>query len=115
MADWNEICFVLSKSLPANISEQLFEQKVIQALEKMGWSQYKGELAVRESIQIGSVNRINPDITIRSENGENEIVVEIKKPSEDLGAERFRNQLFSYMRMTRVNLGILIGSKIQIS
>ena len=114
MTDWNELCFVLKKSLASNISEQLFELKVIQAMEKLGWSQYKGELSIRESIQIGSVNRIHPDITIKSDNGQNQFVVEIKRPSEDLSAERFRNQLHSYMRMTRVHLGLLIGNKIQV-
>jgi len=114
MTDWNELCFVLNKSLASNISEQLFELKVIQAMEKLGWSQYKGELSIRESIQIGSVNRIHPDITIKSSDGQNQFVVEIKRPSEDLTAERFRNQLHSYMRMTRVNLGLLIGNKIQV-
>ena len=41
MDKWNELCFILSESINSNISEQLYEPKVIQAFEKLGWSQYK--------------------------------------------------------------------------
>ena len=38
MEKWNELCYILSENLPTNTSEQLFELKVVQAFEKLGWS-----------------------------------------------------------------------------
>jgi len=110
---WNEICFILTKSVPNNSSEQLFESKVIQAFEKLGWSHFKNEISVREKIQIGSSGRISPDLIIRSEE-KNLIVVEVKRPSENLSNPSYQNQLASYMRMLRLNFGILIGNEIKI-
>ncbi len=112
---WNELCFILSESINSNISEQLYELKVIQAFEKLGWSQYKKEISVRESIQLGAAGRIAPDLIIKSNSlDKNLFVVEIKKPSANIDYSGFRDQLYSYMRMLKLNFGILIGSKIQI-
>lgn len=58
MEKWNELCFILSESIPSNALEQLFELKVIQAFEKLGWSHFKNEISVRESIQLGASGRI---------------------------------------------------------
>lgn len=111
---WEEICFILTETIPSNVSEQIYENKVIRVFEKLGWSQYKKELAVRESIQLGSVNRIYPDIIIRNERSEVVCVVEIKKPAEDLNFIGHRDQLASYMRMLRTHVGILIGDRIKV-
>jgi len=113
MDKWDELCFILSESINSNISEQLYELKVIQAFEKLGWSQYKKEISVRESIQFGAAGRITPDLIIKSQ-GKNLFVVEIKKPSANIDNSGFKDQLYSYMRMLKLNFGILIGSKIQI-
>ncbi|NOQ91969.1 MAG: hypothetical protein GQ552_04545 [Flavobacteriaceae bacterium] len=115
MDKWNELCFILSESVNSNISEQLYELKVIQAFEKLGWSQYKKEISVRESIQLGAAGRIAPDLIIKSHSeNKNLFVVEIKKPSANIDYSGFKDQLYSYMRMLKLNFGILIGSKIQI-
>lgn len=115
MDKWNELCFILNESVNSNISEQLYELKVIQAFEKLGWSQYKKEISVRESIQLGATGRIAPDLIMKSlSKNKNLFVVEIKKPSADINYSGFKDQLYSYMRMLKLNFGILIGSKIQI-
>lgn len=111
---WEEICYLLSKSVPATASEQLFEQKVIQAFDKLGWREYKGEISIRETIRVGSANRVEPDIILKSEDGVRQIVVEVKKPSVDINYGGFKDQLSSYMRLLRLNFGVLIGNKIQI-
>lgn len=114
MERWNEICFILKGSLPSNINEQLYESKVVQAFEKLGWSQYKGEISVRETIPFGAANRMNPDVIIKTIEKENLFVVEIKKPSANVDYHGFEDQLSSYMRMLKLNVGVLIGSKIKI-
>lgn len=111
---WEEICFILTETIPSNVSEQIYENKVIRVFEKLGWSQYRKELSVRESMQIGSANRIFPDIIIRNENAEPVCVIEIKKPSADLNFSGHVHQLSSYMRMLRTHVGILIGDRIKV-
>jgi len=66
MEKWNELCYILSENLPSNTSEQLFELKVVQAFEKLGWSQFNNEIVVRKSIQLGASNRIVPDLILKS-------------------------------------------------
>lgn len=113
MEKWNELCFILSESIPSNASEQVFELKVIQAFEKLGWSHFKNEISVRENIQLGASGRITPDIIIKSDQT-NLFVIEVKNPSADLKNPNFQDQLSSYMRMLRLNFGILIGNEIKI-
>lgn len=111
---WEEICFILTETIPANVSEQIYENKVIRVFEKLGWSQYKKELSVRESVQFGAGRRLCPDIVIRTEQSEPVCIIEIKKPTEDLSFSGHVNQLSSYMRMLRMPVGILIGNKIKV-
>ncbi len=114
MEKWNELCYILSENLPSNTSEQLFELKVIQAFEKLGWSEYNNEIIVRESVQLGASNRISPDLLFKSKEVGNLFIVEVKKPSFEIDNLTFKGQLSSYMGIMRVELGILIGNKIQI-
>ena len=111
---WEELCYMLSQSLPNTASEQLFEQKVIQVFDKLGWREYKGEITIRESIRVGSVNRVEPDIILKNEEGKNQIVIEVKKPSVDINYQGFKDQLSSYMRLLKLDYGVLLGNKIQI-
>ncbi|SHM82768.1 type I restriction enzyme HsdR N-terminal domain-containing protein [Polaribacter sp. KT 15] len=114
MEKWNELCYILSENLPTNTSEQLFELKVVQAFEKLGWSEFNNEIAVRESIQLGASNRISPDLILKSQEKGNLFIVEVKKPSIEVDNSTFKGQLSSYMGIMRVDLGILIGNKIQV-
>lgn len=114
MEKWNELCYILSENLPRNTSEQLFELKVIQAFEKLGWSQYNNEILVRESVQLGASNRISPDLILKSKEKGNLFIVEVKKPSIEIDNTTFKGQLSSYMGIMRLELGLLIGNKIQL-
>ena len=114
MEKWNEICYILSENLPTNTSEQLFESKVVQAFEKLGWSEFKSEIVVRQSIQLGASNRISPDLVLKSKDKGNLFIVEVKKPTLEIDSSTFKGQLSSYMGITRVEIGILIGNKIQL-
>lgn len=111
---WKEVCYFLSQSISLTISEELFEQKVFQVLEKMGWSSYKGEIQPKQNIQIGSNNWIIPDIVVKSQDVNFQFVLEIKRPSVNIDDPSYRNQLTSYMRMLKCDYGLLIGSKVKI-
>ena len=110
---WNEFCFLLSDNVKADISENAFEQKVIQALMVLNWKQFSGDLEVRPSFQIGAANKITPDFIVKSPEGQRLFVIEIKQPAIPLTSS-FQQQLFSYMRQLRLEYGILIGQGIQI-
>ena len=63
---WNEICFLLSDNVRNDISESDFEKQVIQALRVLDWKEYLGDIEIRPSFQVGSVNKITPDFVIKS-------------------------------------------------
>ncbi|CAM1340602.1 hypothetical protein [Tenacibaculum aestuarii] len=110
---WNEINFLLSESIKADISENDFEKNVIQALRVLDWKQFLGDFDIRPSFQLGSVNRIMPDFVVKSATNKNLFVIEIKQPNIPL-TSTFQQQLFSYMRLLKLEYGILIGQSIQI-
>lgn len=110
---WNEFCFLLSDNIKTDISENAFEQRVIQALMVLNWKQYSGDLEVRPTFQVGAANKITPDFIVRSPEGQRLFVIEIKQPAIPLTSS-FQQQLFSYMRFLRLEYGILIGQSIQI-
>ncbi|WP_157941189.1 hypothetical protein [Arenibacter catalasegens] len=62
---------------------------------------------------MGASGRITPDIIIKSDQT-NLFVIEVKNPTVDLKNPSFQDQLSSYMRMLRLNFGILIGNEIKI-
>lgn len=110
---WAELCFHLSDNISPSINENVFEQKVLLILEKLlGWNQFKGEIKVKPSLQIGRQNFITPDIVLYAANSRPAIVVEVKRPTEDLGKPGTFGQLQSYMRQTKADFGLLIGNEI---
>ena len=110
---WNEICFILSDNIRTVISENDFEQNVVQALRVLDWKEYSGDIEIRPSFQVGAANRITPDFVIKSSDNKKLFVIEIKQPNIPLNS-KFQQQLFSYMRQLRLEYGILIGQGIQI-
>lgn len=110
---WNEICFLLSDNIQSDINESDFEQRVLLALRVLGWKEFKEDIQIRPSFQIGAANRIMPDFVISSSGKENLFVIEIKQPNIPLSTS-FQQQLFSYMRQLRLQYGVLIGQVIQV-
>ena len=111
---WAEICFLLSEDLPPNISESLFEQRVLLVLEKLGWSQFRKQIELHPSLPIGRQATIEPDIVMLDEQGRPQIVVEVKRPAEPIAETRYTQQLTSYMRQTKAQYGLLVGSEVRI-
>jgi len=110
---WNEICFLLSENVQKDISEHMFEQNIVQALRVLEWKEFLGEIDIRPSLQIGAVNRITPDIVIKSTGNKKLFVIEIKQPNIPFNT-KFQQQLFSYMRQLKLEYGILVGQSIQL-
>ena len=110
---WQEISFILQDISPSS-SEELYEQKIIQSLEKLGWSRFRKEIILKQCTQLGSAGTIIPDIIIKSLDKNESFVIEVKKQSADIENKSHKNQLFSYMRQLKLEHGLLIGNKILI-
>ena len=109
---WNEICFIANRYKQANASEDFFQIEVENIFEKLGWSRYKGEVVSQKVINVGSAHSVRPDIVI-SENGEYLLTAELKKPGAGFVA-RNSDQLSSYMRLLRLDCGLLLGASIRV-
>jgi len=108
---WAEWCYYLAQKGSID-KEDIFSQKVVTLLEKMGWSQFDKELERERSIQVGSSQTIRSDIILYQKQNKKILVIELKQPGITFN-DSFRNQLFSYMRLIRSDAGLLIGSEIE--
>ena len=102
---WNKICEYYEKYYAES-------EEVIQKLwEKMfseifGYSSLDGEIESHRKIQLGSTERLIPDIIIKNDQ-EDLFMVELKR--EDLSIDSSRKkQLYSYLKQEHNDLGILI-------
>jgi hypothetical protein len=108
---WNDMCFHI-KDKDQNASERDFQTIAESLFEKLGWSPYKGEIVTQETIRVGANNSIKPDMVIKNK-GQTLFVVELKKPNKTL-IEKYAEQLISYMRLLKLNFGILLGETLQV-
>lgn len=111
---WEEICFILSENINQNIDEKEFEKEVLRAIEKLGWQEYKNDIERQPVLQLGRQGSIKPDLVIYGQEKEALVVVEVKKPNEDLSKVESIGQLKSYMRQMKADFGLLVGSAIRI-
>ena len=111
---WNEICFLLNGNIKKDISEKDYENQVIRAIEKLGWKEFTGEIKRQPEYKVGRKNKIRPDIAIYRADDEPLIMIEIKRPSEQLSKEEPADQLISYILQSQTGFGLLIGSSIRL-
>lgn len=109
---WNEICFLVNRYRTPNATERDFQIEAENIFEKLGWSRYKGEIASQATIPVGSAHSVRPDIILNSD-VQNALVVELKKPNSGISSRNV-DQLFSYMRLLKLDYGILIGDTIRV-
>lgn len=111
---WNEICFLLSKNIKSEIKEITFKNEVIRVLEKLGWRQFKNEIIEEVLIPSGTSSKRADIIVQSSENALPHFVIEIKRPQNDSTEQQTANQLLSYMRFKKCEIGIIIGNMITV-
>ena len=80
--------------------------------ELFKYSKIKGEVDSHRILQIGSYERVIPDIILKKGN-DDLFVVELKKYSLHFSKER-EAQLFSYLKLLHISIGVLICDKIYI-
>lgn len=111
---WHEICFLLSGNINATATEKEFENQVVRAIEVLGWREFKGEIARQPTIQIGSQSSIRPDLIIFNQERKALVVIEVKKPAQNIAGDDTIGQLRSYMRQTKSDFGFLISNDLRI-
>jgi len=109
-AIWNDICFHVNKNRDS--TEQDFQKTVELLFEKLGWSAAREEIYTQIEVPVGSSNSYRPDIVIKND-GEMIYVVELKRVNVNI-SERNADQLISYMRLLRLNYGVLFGESLRI-
>jgi hypothetical protein len=111
---WDEICFLLSDNINQNLSERDFENQVVRAIEVLGWREFKNEIERQPTVQLGREGTLRPDLIIYGDNRKSLIVVEVKRPAEDITKDYVIGQLRSYMRQMKSDFGFLIGSDLRV-
>jgi len=110
---WNEICFILSDSVKREIDEKDYENQVVRAIEKLGWSEFNGEIKRQPELQIGR-GCVRPDLVLYGPDHRAAVAIEVKRPLENLSKEEPAGQLISYMLQLKADFGLLIGSSIRL-
>jgi hypothetical protein len=87
---WAEICFILK--VPVSTTEIPFQGKVLRAIEKLGWSQFRKEIQIEPSLPSGR-SKIRPDFVVYSPERHPLIAIEVKKPLERIDTPDCAGQL----------------------
>ena len=110
--NWFEIIQMLKPHFYNNSTEDIYQKEVESCMQILGWKRYNNSLQTQCSIPIGNNNHIRLDILL-SKNNIKVLPIEIKRPS-NLCNERQEQQLMSYMRILRLNVGLYIGEEIRL-
>lgn len=111
---WDEICFLLSENIKQTLPERDFENQVVRAIEVLGWREFKNEIERQPIVQLGREGTLRPDLIIYANDRKCLIVVEVKRPAEDIRRDYIIGQLRSYMRQMKSDFGFLIGSDFRV-
>ena len=109
---WNYFVYDLCEAKKKDVDEDTFHALIETQLQHLGWAKFKGEICHKQNIHLGNSNRIEPDILIKRD-GEDEFVIEVKRPSHKQ-IKKDVDQLLSYMRILKLNVGIYIGEYIEV-
>lgn len=111
---WTELCFLLSDNVHQNMLEKEFESQVVRAMEVLGWREFKNEIERQPIVQLGREGTLRPDLIIRGNDKKCLIVVEVKRPVENITRDYVIGQLRSYMRQMKSDFGFLIGTDLRV-
>lgn len=108
---WNEICHKLQNCKNRDVLENVYEEKIVDCLALLNWSEADGEIKRQYQIQVGHEPK-RADIVLSS-NSIWQFVIEVKRPSHTI-QEEDKKQLQSYMRQLKVRFGVYIGENIRL-
>ena len=109
---WNQFVYDLCEAKKNGVDESRYHSMIEMQLQLLGWAKYRNEICHKANLSIGSNGFIQPDILVQKED-EKLFVIEVKRPLHTQ-IPRDCDQLVSYMRQLKLNVGIYIGEKIEI-
>lgn len=109
---WQRFVYNLIELKKKNVEESTFHVAIEDQLQLLGWAKYNGEINHKLVVPIGNHNFIQPDITIGKQ-PDWKFVIEVKKPNHKQQTKDVE-QLTSYMRQLKVNVGLYFGEYIEI-
>ena len=108
---WNDIWLELNECIIKEVPEKDYHKMVEVTIGYMGWSKAKKEIHHKKRFPSGH-SYVEADVLIEKD-GEPQWVVEVKEPKHKQTKEDLV-QLFSYMRLAKLPLGLYIGEKIEL-
>ncbi|MBO4664227.1 MAG: hypothetical protein J5663_07420 [Bacteroidaceae bacterium] len=109
---WNQFVYYLCESKKNGVNESDYHSTIEAQLQLLGWMSYKNEICHKPNLPIGNNGYIQPDIIIQKDDVK-QFVIEVKQPRH-IQIDKDRDQLVSYMRQLKLNVGIYIGEHIEI-
>ncbi|CAT05338.1 Uncharacterised protein [Mesomycoplasma conjunctivae] len=109
MSKWNTVVKHFNANLESSESE-IQKLWVDIFTEIFGYGKLQGNIRTNLAISIGSGRNIKPDIVLRRE-GKNVCLIELKQETIKL-SPKIENQLFSYLKQTKIKIGLIISDKI---
>ncbi len=109
MIKWNAIVeqFNKNKKSKENVIQSLWEGLFAQIF---GYNSFLGFLDAQKSFQIGNSGSIKPDIILKNSSGP-VCAIELKQETITL-TDKIQSQLFSYLKQTKIDTGVIIADKI---
>lgn len=115
--NWPEIVETLLPYFGVNSAEGDYQREIEICLKFLGWKKTNETMRSQLTLPIGNNSSIRPDIVLWKKNANGVptpvLPIEIKRPS-NIRNERQENQLMSYMRQLKLNVGLYIGEKIEL-
>lgn len=109
---WQEIVETLQPCIENNTIESEYQKEIEGCLKILGWKSSNKTMQSQIDIRIGNNNSIRPDIVLYKNNVP-VLPIEIKRPG-NICCEKQQQQLTSYMRQLKLNVGLYIGENIQL-
>ena len=94
------------------MKEDEYQKNIEEQFKFLGWSKFNGCIETKPILPVGNSNSLIPDIVLKKD-GVRVVPIEIKQPNNKI-KPRQELQLISYMRQLKINIGVYIGSTVQI-
>ncbi|MDE7457183.1 MAG: hypothetical protein K2M96_10855 [Prevotella sp.] len=109
---WNLFVHSLLEDKKTGVEEAIYHKTIERQFQHLKWLPYQDEICHKLNIPIGNNGYIQPDILI-TRDGKKQFVIEVKHP-QHIQIAKDRDQLVSYMRQLKLEVGIYIGEHIEI-
>ncbi len=108
--DWSNICKMMRNApRQSEMEYQNYIKDMILDIA-LGWN--SNQIVEQLSLQLGSTERLVPDLLVRKDNN-NSFIVEVKKPGHKKG-RRDIEQLQSYMKQLEIPVGVYWGDEVEV-